>query len=315
MQHRENRWEGCALFVVRGKLLPYPSAPLKGSVRGFMSNEPRLDTLSLEERARLKKQLSDQAVKLAVNSRWQEAANVNREYLNRFGDEAEAFNRLGKALTEVGQITEARECYGKSLEADPSNTIARRNLDRLAGMTNSAGAAPSQLDTRLFVEETGTATVAKLQATDSKASAELDAGDIVGLQVQGNAVNVLTVSGTYVGMIEPRVGLRLSKMMEAGNRYAAAMVTTSGEPKVILRETFRHPSMIDKVSFPQGRSSDVRAYTRKGLLRRDDDDNYGEYGDDEVVEEENEEGWSETEGELDSGTPDINVDRDDDGFD
>ena len=271
--------------------------------------------MSLEERARLKKQLSDQAVKLAVNSRWQEAANVNREYLNRFGDEAEALNRLGKSLTEIGQITEARECYRKSLEADPSNTIARRNLDRLAGMADSAGAAPSQLDTRLFVEETGTATVAKLQATDSKATADLDAGDIVGLQVQGNAVNVLTVSGQYVGMVEPRIGLRLSKMMEAGNHYAAAMVTTSGEPKVILRETFRHPTMIDKVSFPQSRSSDVRAYTRKGLLRRDDDDNYGEYGDDEVVEEENDEGWSETEGELDSGTPDINVDQDDESFD
>lgn len=271
--------------------------------------------MSLEERSRLKKQLSDQAVKLAVNSRWQEAANVNREYINRFGDEAEANNRLGKALTELGQITEARECYRKSLEADPSNTIARRNLDRLAGMQDSAGASPSQLDTRLFVEETGTATVAKLQATDAKATADLDAGDIVGLQVQGNAVNVLTVSGQYVGMVEPRIGLRLSKMMEAGNRYAAAMVTTSGEPKVILRETFRHPTMIDKVSFPQGRSTDVRAYTRKGLLRRDDDDTYGDYGDDEVVEEESEDGWSETESELDSGTPDINVDQDDESFD
>lgn len=280
-----------------------------------MSNEPVLETMSLEERSRLKKQLSDQAVKLAVNSRWQEAANVNREYINRFGDEAEANNRLGKALTELGQITEARECYRKSLEADPSNTIARRNLDRLAGMQDSAGASPSQLDTRLFVEETGTATVAKLQATDAKATADLDAGDIVGLQVQGNAVNVLTVSGQYVGMVEPRIGLRLSKMMEAGNRYAAAMVTTSGEPKVILRETFRHPTMIDKVSFPQGRSTDVRAYTRKGLLRRDDDDTYGDYGDDEVVEEESEDGWSETESELDSGTPDINVDQDDESFD
>ncbi|MGE3076968.1 MAG: tetratricopeptide repeat protein [Dehalococcoidia bacterium] len=280
-----------------------------------MSNEPVLDTMSLEERARLKKQLSDQAVKLAVNSRWQEAANVNREYLNRFGDEAEALNRLGKALTELGQITEARECYGKSLEADPSNTIARRNLDRLATMTDSAGSAPSQLDTRLFVEETGTATVAKLQATDAKATADLDAGDIVGLQVQGNAVNVLTVSGEYVGMVEPRIGLRLSKMMEAGNRYAAAMVTTTGEPKVILRETFKHPSMIDKVSFPQGRTSDVRAYTRKGLLRRDDDD-YGDYSeDDEIVEEDTDEGWSETDGELDSGTPDISVDQDDESFD
>jgi hypothetical protein len=73
--------------------------------------------------------------------------------------------------------------------------------------------------------------------------------------------------------------------------------------------------MIDKVSFPQSRSSDVRAYTRKGLLRRDDDEEYAEYGDDEVVEDESDDGWSETDSELDSGTPDIDVEQDDEGFD
>jgi tetratricopeptide (TPR) repeat protein len=280
-----------------------------------MSNEPALETMSLEERARVKKQMAEQAVKLAVNSRWQEAANVNREYLKLFGSDAEAFNRLGKSLSELGQITDARESYTKSLEIDPSNTIARRNLDRLAGMQDTSAAAPSQLDTRLFVEETGTATVARLQATDEKAGGLLDAGDIVELEVQGNAVNVKTVNGEYIGMVEPRIGLRLSRMMTAGNEYTAAVVTAGKDPKVILRETFKHPSMIDKVSFPQSRSSDVRAYTRKGLLRRDDDEDYAEYGDDEVVEDESDDGWSETDSELDSGTRDIEVERDDESFD
>ncbi len=280
-----------------------------------MTNDPNLDTMSLEERTRLRKQLSDQAVKFAVNSRWQEAANLNRDYIRTFGDEAEAYNRLGKALTELGQISDAREAYGKALDLDPTNTIARRNLDRLAAMkdTAAASAAPSQLDTRLFVEETGTAAVAKLQATNPEVSALLDAGDIVNLQVQGNAVNVLTVKGDYVGMVEPRIGLRLSKMMTAGNQYSAAMVTTTGELKVMLRETFKHPSMIDKVSFPTGRTSDIRAYTRKGLLRRDEDEEF-EFGDDEYVEEESDEGWSEASDELDSGTG-IDVETDDEGFD
>lgn len=281
-----------------------------------MSNDSNLDSMSLEEKARLKKQMGDQAVKLAVSSRWMEAANVNREFLRTFGDDAEAFNRLGKALTELGQITEARESYSKSLDLDPTNTIAKRNLDRLASMKESAAAAavPSQLDTRLFVEETGTAAVAKLQATSGGAIQLMDAGDLVDLQVQGNAVNVLTVKGDYIGMIEPRVGLRLSKMMTAGNQYTAAMVTTDGEPKVMLRETFKHPSMIDKVSFPTGRSSDIRAYTRKGLLRREDDEDYGEFGDDEVVEDEAEDGWSETDSELDTGTG-IDVETEDESFD
>ncbi len=72
--------------------------------------------------------------------------------------------------------------------------------------------------------------------------------------------------------------------------------------------------LIDKVSFPTGRTSDIRAYTRKGLLRRDDEDEV-EFGDDEYVEEESDEGWSETGEELDSGNSRIDVDADDESFD
>src|SRR5690606_24720173 len=135
--------------------------------------------------------------------RWDEAVAANREFIRVFGEEAEALNRLGKALSEVGQVTEARKTYGRALEIDGTNTIARRNLDRLASMKDTAvaGASQSQLDTRLFVEETGKATVARLQAVDAEKSALLDAGDIVELQVQGNAVNVNTTAGEYVGMI------------------------------------------------------------------------------------------------------------------
>ena len=282
-----------------------------------MTNETELEAMSLEERQRVRKQMSDQAVKLAINSRWSEAASLNKDFIKLFGDEAEAYNRLGKAQTELGNISEARAAYGRSIEMDPTNTIARRNLDRLATMTDTAvsSAAPSQLDTRLFVEETGTATVAKLQAVDEDRGSLLDAGDLVELEAQGNAVNVKTVAGNYVGMVEPRIGLRLSKMMASGNQYTAAMVTaTSGDMKVMIRETFQHPSMIGKVSFPQARATDtVRAYTRKGLLRKEMEDI--EYGDDEVEDEEPEDGWSETGDDLDTHTPDVDVETEDEGFD
>jgi len=264
----------------------------------------------------VRKQMSDQAVKLAVNSRWAEAANANKDFIKLFGDEAEAYNRLGKAQTELGRIKEARKSYGRAIELDGTNTIARRNLDRLASMKDTAAAAatPSQLDTKLFVEETGMATVAKLQAVDAAHSGLLDAGDLVELKVQGNAVNVHALSGEYVGMVEPRVGLRLSKMIASGNQYAAAMVTaTNDNLKLMIRETFQHPSMIGKVSFPQARATDApRAYTRKGLLRKEMEDI--EYGDDEVEDEETNEGWSET-GELDSRTREVEVEADDESFD
>jgi tetratricopeptide (TPR) repeat protein len=271
--------------------------------------------MSPDERARLKKQMADQAVKLAISSRWDEAVNLNREYLRKFGDDADGHNRLGKALTEIGRVSEAREAYGRALEIDPTNTIARRNLDRLSSMKDAAvaSAPPTQLDTRLFIEETGQATVATLQAVDSEKSAQLDAGDLLELRVQGNAVNVHNTKDEYIGMVEPRIGLRLAKMMAGGNRYTAALVTSTGELKVIIRETFQHPSQIGKVSFPQSRTTDIRAYTRRGLLRQPGEE--FEYGEDEEVEEEEaEEGWSEAGEELDHNA-DIDIEAEDESFD
>lgn len=280
-----------------------------------MSNEPNIQAMPADERARLKRQMAEQAIKLAISSRWDEAANLNRDYLRLFGDDADGCNRLGKALTELGQVAEARKAYGRAIEADPTNTIARRNLARLASMKDAAvaSAPPTQLDTRLFIEETGQATVAYLQAIDPERSALLDAGDVLNLQVQGNAVNVLSIAGDYIGMVEPRIGLRLARMMATGNQYTAALVTATGDFKVIIRETFQHPSQIGKVSFPQSRTSDVRGYTRRGLLRQPGEEL--EYGDDEEVEEEDtEEGWSEA-GEDADHTAEIDIETDDESFD
>ena len=72
-----------------------------------MSSEPSLDTMTQDERIRLRRQLSDQAVKLAVSNRWDEAATANREFIRVFGEDADVLNRLGKALSEIGQIAEA----------------------------------------------------------------------------------------------------------------------------------------------------------------------------------------------------------------
>lgn len=266
----------------------------------------------------MRKQMSEQAVKHAVSSRWDDAVAVNREILRLFPDDADSLNRLGKALSEVGQIAEARKAYGRAVAMDPTNTIARRNLDRLASMKDSVAAsqAPSLIDTRLFVEESGKATVAKLQAVEPARAKMLDAGDLLELQAQGNAVNVLNTRREYVGLVEPKIGLRMARMMAAGNLYAAALVSRSGEIRVMLRETFQHPTMAGRVSFPQARTTDVRGYTRRGLLRGEDlemgDDDDG-YSDDDADDR----GWTETGDDDVERTPvevDINTD-DDDGFD
>lgn len=247
-----------------------------------------VEHLSAEERVRARKQAAEQSIKLAIAGRWKEAAALNREIIERIGPEVEAYNRLGKALTELGQISEARKAYQDALRLDPANAIARRNLDRLASMQDTEEAEPPQeIRSSAFIEESGKAATVTLQAVNARLLAPLDAGDPVQLEVKGNAVNVLDKKGNYLGMVDPRIGLRLARLMEGGNLYSAALVSTADPVRVIIREIFQHPSQLGKVSFPQSRDIGVRAYTRPGLLRSREDEEFGlPDEDEEEVEEE-----------------------------
>src|SRR5258708_16422408 len=115
-------------------------------------------TQSAEEKARLKKQWTDLAIQQALASQWEEAVVTNKHILNLFPSEAEAYNRLGKAHSELGQYSEARQAYSQTLKYSPNNTIARKNLDRLAQLHE----APVRIhtgaelnDPRVFLQQTG----------------------------------------------------------------------------------------------------------------------------------------------------------------
>src|SRR5947209_848738 len=90
-----------------------------------------------EDRRARRRLLIQNAITLATQSRWQEAVEANQEIVAIAPEDSEAFNRLGKAHTELGQITEAREAYENSLKADPANLIAQRNLDRLSRISET----------------------------------------------------------------------------------------------------------------------------------------------------------------------------------
>lgn len=267
-----------------------------------------------EERLRIKKQMTDQAVKLAISGRWQEAANLNRNMVTLLGEEPETYNRLGKALMELGKITDARAAYARSLELDQANTIAARNLDKLATMQDADGSTPSVIDTRIFLEESGKSTTAALQAVDPDVAGSLDAGDVVELRPEGNAVNAYRTSGDYIGMVEPRIGLRLSKLLNAGNRYSAALISAAGDLRLMIRETYQDPSQAGRVSFPRSSKMDVRAYTRRGLLQPEMDDVSFEDDDDEPLEEETDDRWTDSDG-TDVSDVGVRIEPEDESFD
>ena len=87
---------------------------------------------------RIKRQLAEQAIANAAAGQWSDAAETNRKLLE-LGPEADAENRLAKALWELGELGAAREHYQAALALDPTNRIAERNIDRLKTLLVAAG--------------------------------------------------------------------------------------------------------------------------------------------------------------------------------
>jgi tetratricopeptide (TPR) repeat protein len=245
-----------------------------------------------EDRLRQKRTKSEQAISLAMKNRWEEAAQLNREILDMFPNEVDAYNRLGKALTELGRYAEARDAYGRAVKLDPLNGIATKNLQRLGKLAAEGAAAPppSPVDPRLFIEESGKTTVTQLTDLRNEAMAKLSAGDQLQLERRGNQAVVTDGAGHEVGRIEPKLEQDLIRLLEMGNQYSV-FVTAANEQAVhvIIRETHRAAAMGNRPSFRPSAAPEggVRAYTREGMLRYELEEEEEE--EEELVEEEEEE--------------------------
>ena len=227
---------------------------------------------------RLKRQLAEQAIALATNGHWLDAAETNRRLLE-LGPDAEAENRLAKALWEQGELGTAREHYQAALALDPTNRIAERNIDRLKTLLVAAGEKTvpalegSKAAVRIFVEETGKTGFAFLmELPDPRKLAQVNPGDAVELVPEGNRL-VATSNGMRIGVVEPRVAARLLKLIADGNKYSAGVTSLGAvDVRIIIREIYQDPRNYGKVSFPTAaKSTDLRPYTKGTLVREDEE--------------------------------------------
>lgn len=257
-----------------------------------------------EERLRAKRHLTDRAIALAMASRWEDAARVNRELLGLFPDDVDSHNRLGKALTELGRLDEAREAYSRAAALDPTNVIASKNLQRLSKLATESpvSTGPARVDPSLFIEESGKTVITVLQNTSSPSIlARLTAGDLLELRPNEHIVRVATPAGEQVGQLEPKLAKRLIGLLEGGNRYQIAVTSVDDQTiKVIIRETYRSPKMAGKVSFPSKPPTEVfRGYIKDSLLKYDLDD-------EDILDEESDDGVEPTaEAELGAEEPEV----------
>ncbi|MBF8304804.1 MAG: tetratricopeptide repeat protein [Dehalococcoidia bacterium] len=230
-----------------------------------------------EDKGRLRRQATRDAIQLAMESRWKEAAAVNKGIIESFPTEVDAYNRLGRALTELGEFAEARGAYGRAVELDPSNTIARKNLNRLSLLHEERQVPESDhklIAPNLFIEERGRAGIVSMDnLASTNILARLGAGDQVYLRVEGQRLVVEDRQGTRLGQVEPRHASRLVKLILGGNKYSAAIASINqNDVKIVIKEVYQDPTQVGRLSFSLKEGATFRPYIRSNLLKLEAED-------------------------------------------
>lgn len=242
-----------------------------------------MNTQRTIDREKIRKDRAKKAIALAMENRWEDAIAVNQSVIKDFPKDLETFNRLGKAFSELGRNAEAVEAFEKALALSPHNSIARKNLDRLARLGDAEGSAPAlatgaRAVPRVFIEESGKSGVMSLLNLGApQVLVKLAPGHVVQLAIENNKLSVMNAAGDPVGRVEPKLASRLIRLMNGGNTYEATVTSTSvQELSILIRETYKHPSQAGVVSFPSRSGGEYRVYLPGAGLDFEDTDSDGE---------------------------------------
>ena len=226
------------------------------------------------ERVKPRSQYVDEAIEVALASKWTDAVELNRVILERFGADEETLNRLGKAYTELGRLDEAMAAYEEALKVNPLNQIAQKNMAKLRAWRDRKEQVPAgqaKVDVDAFIEEMGKSVLTGLHIhSDGDPCSKVTGGEPVRLTIAGDTMSVETVRGVPLGHLEHAMGRRLIKFMQGGNQYTGAVASCDGNTvKIIIRETYQDPKFVGKPSFPIKRGrEEFRPYAKESLIAR-----------------------------------------------
>jgi tetratricopeptide (TPR) repeat protein len=224
------------------------------------------------ERVKPRSLYVEEAIQAALESRWQDAVAINRALIDRHGGDDEANNRIGKALTELGEHQQALDAYTQALQINPLNVIAQKNVRKLQQLLDSRaklGGAKGAIDVDLFAEEPGKSALTVLNPPKSGVVVVVAPGDVVELHLQDGGLQAQTGRGVVLGDVDSKIARRLVPLIGSGNRYTAVVARVEeSQIEIIIREAFQSADNARRSSFPVSRQKreDFRPYAKDSLL-------------------------------------------------
>ncbi len=199
-------------------------------------------------------QLTQQAIKCALEQNWKEAIHINQQLLLEKDDNVAALNRLAYAYLKSGNIATAKNTYKKVLKIDKYNPIAVKNLKWLTHLNKDdiqkdTTCSPSPT---VFIEEPGkTKIVTLINPAPFKVLCNVMTTEKVNLVPKKHAVEIRDHKNVYLGALPDDLSHRLIQFILAGNLYDAYVKNVQKNViTVFIRESKRALKFKFSPSFP-----------------------------------------------------------------
>ncbi len=243
--------------------------------------------------------LEQQAVDAAVRGEWDKAIELNLQIAEQDQTSVSTYLRLGFAAIQSKKIADAKKYYKKVLQLQPTNTIAKDQLEKVSILEekkSSLNSTPQRaLNPNLFLEFPGKTKNVKLVNLGQKEElAELSIGQEVDLKLKKRRIEVRSKDNEYIGCLPDDVSKRLMFFLQENSTYRTYIKETSlNDVSVFVKEESKGEKVAQYPSFPQNPNnfmSDIN-HDESGENDEDDDEEGDEWIDgheEHAVEEKDE---------------------------
>lgn len=228
--------------------------------------------------------LEEQAVDAAIAQQWEKAIELNQEILSTDEENLGALLRMGYACIQVKRLEEAKKNYKMALKVQPSNHIARDNLERIKILLTKDDDIEQndqdRIDPNMFLEiPHKTKTIALVNLGQKSDLVDLKVGKRLELKIKKRKVEVRTRSGKYIGTLPDDLSRRLMHMIERESQYEVYIKEASLSRIVVFIKEIKKGDNVQHVpSFPQNAQTPIIPVeqtdqdTSEGDEENDDDD-------------------------------------------
>lgn len=195
--------------------------------------------------------LTQSAIKAALEGRWDEAIEINTKLIKQKPDDTNALNRLGYALLQQGSFTRSIQIYKKVLDLDPSHPLAGKNLKRAIRLKAESTKAivqsnpPKNRIPGVFLKEQGkTRRIPLVNTTTRLVIDKRQIGEVLKINITKKCIEVRTLEGEYIGAFPDDISFYLNNLIKLGCRYTVHIYEINYPLiYVFVREVYRDPSI------------------------------------------------------------------------